>query len=51
VIVLGVILALIGFLVGLGILTLIGVVLLVCGLIALAAGGYGHPIGGRSWWW
>jgi Family of unknown function (DUF6131) len=50
-IVLGIILAVVGWLIGLGILTLIGVILLVCGLIALACGGFGHPIGGRRFWW
>jgi hypothetical protein len=50
-IVLGVILLLIGWLVGLGILETIGLILLVVGLILLLLGGVGHPVGGRNWWY
>lgn len=50
-IVLGVILLLIGWLVGLGILETIGLILLVVGLILLLLGGVGHPVGGRQWWY
>jgi len=51
VIILGLILALIGYLAGPAILLTIGVIVLVVGLIALAAGGFGHPVGGRRWWY
>lgn len=50
-IVLGVVLAVLGVLTGLGILVTIGVVVLVVGLILLAAGNFGRPVGGRTWWW
>lgn len=50
-IVLGVILILIGWLVGIGILETIGVLLLVIGLVLLLLGGMGHPIGGRGHWY
>lgn len=49
-IVLGVILLLIGWLTGIGILSTIGIILLVIGLVLLLLGGVGHPIGGRRWY-
>jgi hypothetical protein len=50
VIVLGVILALIGFLVGPAILLTIGVIVLVVGLIFFALDMSGRPVGGRRWY-
>jgi membrane-bound ClpP family serine protease len=49
-IVLGLILLLVGWLTGIGILTTVGLVVLVIGLVLLAMGGMGRPVGGRSWW-
>jgi hypothetical protein len=50
VIVLGIILIVVGWLVGLGVLETIGLVLVVVGLILLLLGGLGHPVGGRQYW-
>jgi hypothetical protein len=50
-IVLGVILLLIGWAIGLYILETIGVILLIVGLVLLLLGGVGHPIGGRRWYY
>jgi hypothetical protein len=49
-IVLGLILLLVGWLTGIGILTTVGLVVLVVGLVLLVLGGMGRPVGGRSWW-
>jgi hypothetical protein len=50
-IVLGVILLLIGWLTGLGLLYTIGAILLVVGLVLLLLGGVGRPVGGRRWYY
>lgn len=49
-IVLGLILLLVGWLTGIGILTTVGVVLLIVGLVLLAMGTAGRSVGGRNWW-
>lgn len=49
-IVFGLILLLIGYLLGIGILYTLGIILLVIGLILLLIGYAGHPVGGRSHW-
>ena len=46
-IVLGAILLIVGFVVGLAILKTIGIILLVIGLVLLVAGSMGHAVGGR----
>jgi Family of unknown function (DUF6131) len=51
VIVLGILFIVIGWLIGLGILTNIGYLLLVVGLVLLVLGGVGRPVGGRRWYW
>jgi len=50
-IILGIVLLLIGWLVGLSILTTIGIILLVIGLILWLLGTAGRPVGGRGFWW
>jgi Family of unknown function (DUF6131) len=50
-IVLGIILALIGWLVGLSILLYIGVILIVVGLVLMLLGSTGRPVGGRRYWY
>jgi hypothetical protein len=50
VIVLGVILLIIGFIVGIHILWTIGIVLLVVGVILAVLGGTGRKVGGRAHW-
>lgn len=49
-IVLGVILLLIGYIVGIPILIDVGGILLVVGLIFLLLGGVGRPVAGRRYW-
>lgn len=48
--VLGLILLLVGWLVGIGVLELIGLILVIIGAVLLLAGGLGHPVGGRYWY-
>lgn len=48
--ILGLVLLVLGWLTGIGILTTVGVVLLIIGLVLLALGGMGRPVGGRNWW-
>jgi hypothetical protein len=50
-IVLGIILIVVGWLIGLGILETIGLMLLSIGAILLLLGGIGHPLGGRQYWY
>lgn len=49
-IVLGIVLAVVGFLLGIGLLLWLGVILLVVGAVLALAGGVGHPVGGRRWY-
>lgn len=50
-IVLGIVLLLVGWLVGIGVLETIGLILVVIGAVLLLLGGIGHPVGGRAYWW
>jgi len=50
-IILGVILLLLGYLLGISLLYYIGGILLVVGLVLLLLGQVGRPVGGRSSWW
>jgi hypothetical protein len=50
VIVLGVILLVLGWILGISILYTIGAILLVIGLILLLLGAVGHPVGGRRYY-
>ena len=50
-IVLGLVLALIGWLAGISILLYIGIVLIIIGAILLVLGSTGRPIGGRRYWY
>jgi hypothetical protein len=50
-IILGLVLMLIGFLVGIPILWTIGIIIAVIGLILMLLGRSGRPIGGRSHYW
>lgn len=49
-VILGLILVVIAYLVGIPIFYTIGVILLVVGLILILAGALGHPVGGRQYW-
>jgi hypothetical protein len=51
VLVLGVILLLIGLLADIGILTTLGIILLVIGAVLWILGSTGRPVGGRRYWW
>jgi hypothetical protein len=44
------VLLVLGFLLGIQILWLLGIVLLVIGVVLLILGGIGHPVGGRQYW-
>jgi hypothetical protein len=50
VIVLGVLLLLLGYFLGVGLLYTLGVILLVLGVVLYALGAIGHSVGGRSHW-
>lgn len=50
-IVLGIVLLILGWLVGVSILFTLGVILIVVGVIFELLGVAGHPIGGRSHWY
>ena len=50
-IILGLICLILGFVLGISLLWIIGVVLLIVGLILLVAGGVGHAVGGRRYWY
>ena len=49
-VILGLILLLLGYLLGISLLYTLGVILLVIGLVLLLVGYAGHPVGGRSHW-
>jgi membrane-bound ClpP family serine protease len=51
VIILGLILLLIGWLAGIGILTTIGIILIVIGAVLWILGSTGRPVGGRRYWY
>jgi hypothetical protein len=50
VLVLGVVLIVVGWLTGIGIIETIGLVLAVVGALLMIAAGFGHPVGGRNYW-
>ncbi|HET6812695.1 MAG TPA: hypothetical protein VFJ69_01610 [Actinomycetota bacterium] len=49
--ILGLILLLLGWLTGIGILTTLGIILLVIGAVLWILGAMGRPVGGRRYWW
>lgn len=49
-VILGLVLVLVAYLVGIPILYTLGVILIVVGLILILAGAAGHPVGGRAYW-
>jgi hypothetical protein len=51
VIILGLILLLIGWLAGIGILTTIGIILIVIGAVLWILGATGRAVGGRKYWY
>lgn len=48
--ILGVLLIVIGWLLGIGILETIGIILAVVGAVLLVLGAAGHGVGGRTWY-
>ena len=48
--ILGIILLVVGYALGIGILETIGLILAVIGAALLVAGSTGHPVGGRNWY-
>jgi hypothetical protein len=51
VLILGLVLLLLGWLTDIGILTTIGIILLVIGAVLWILGTAGRPVGGRRYWW
>jgi hypothetical protein len=49
--ILGLILVLVGWLSSIGILTTLGIILVVIGAVFWILGATGRPIGGRRYWW
>ena len=49
--ILGLVLLLLGWLTGIGILTTLGIILLVIGAVLWILGAMGRPVGGRRYWW
>jgi hypothetical protein len=49
--VLGVVLLVLGYFLGIGILETLGLILVVVGAILALLGGIGHPVGGRQHFW
>lgn len=47
-IILGIVLLILGLLLGIGLFTTLGLILLVIGIVLAVLGGVGHPIGGRN---
>ncbi|WP_169812617.1 DUF6131 family protein [Nocardia acidivorans] len=50
-IILGLVLLVIGWLVGIPLLTTLGIIVLVAGLVLWALGSVGRPVGGRRWYY
>jgi Family of unknown function (DUF6131) len=50
-IILGLILAIVGYLTGIGILTTIGIILIIVGIVLWILGSTGRPVGGRARWY
>jgi hypothetical protein len=51
VLILGLVLLLLGWLTGIGILTTLGIILLVIGAVLWILGATGRAVGGRRYWW
>lgn len=51
VIVLGLILIVCGYLLPIPLLTTLGVILLIVGVVLVLLGAFGHPVGGRQYWY
>jgi hypothetical protein len=49
--VIGIICLVLGYLLGISVLTTIGIILAVVGAILLVFGGLGHSVGGRRYWY
>jgi hypothetical protein len=50
-IILGLVLLLLGFLLGVPILWTIGIILIIIGVVLMILGSTGRPVGGRRYWW
>lgn len=49
--ILGIILLLVGWFLGISILYTLGIILVIIGAVLLVVGFSGHPIGGRTYWY
>ncbi|MEU4343285.1 DUF6131 family protein [Nocardia sp. NPDC023852] len=50
-IILGLVLLVVGWLLGISLLTTAGIIVLVIGLVLMLAGAVGRPVGGRRWYY
>ena len=50
-IILGLVLLLLGFFLGVPILWTIGIILIIVGVVLMILGSAGRPVGGRRYWW
>lgn len=50
-IILGVVLLVLGLIIGIPLLLWLGIILIAVGLVLALAGGAGHPVGGRRYWY
>ena len=50
-IVLGIVLLICGFLLGIGLLETLGLILVIVGVLLIVLGSVGHPVGGRRYWY
>jgi Family of unknown function (DUF6131) len=51
VIILGIVLLVLGYFLGVSILTTLGIILVVVGAVMFILGSVGRPLGGRRHWW
>lgn len=49
--VVGVLLLILGWVFGIGLLTLLGAIVAIVGAVLLVAGAVDRPVGGRRYWW
>lgn len=49
-IILGIILLVTGYLLGIGVLSTLGLILLIIGVVLMLFGSFGTPVGGRRYW-
>lgn len=48
--IIGLILLIVGYVLGIGVLETVGLILLLVGVVLFVVGAVGHPVGGRRYW-